>query len=47
VAGAKVTLKNSDNGLERETSSEGDGVYSFQELPAGSVEGVGDASGHG
>ncbi|MGA7624487.1 MAG: carboxypeptidase regulatory-like domain-containing protein [Candidatus Acidiferrales bacterium] len=35
VAGAKVTLKNSDTGLERETSSAEDGVYSFQELPAG------------
>jgi hypothetical protein len=35
VSGASITLKSSDTGLERTTTSAEDGTYTFQELPAG------------
>src|SRR5262252_1798003 len=35
VAGAKVTVRNTDTGLERATETSGDGSYSLPELPIG------------
>lgn len=35
VAGAKITLKGSETGLTRDTTSADDGVYVISELPAG------------
>ena len=38
VAGAKVTVRNVNTGLERSTQTSADGSYSLPELPIGSYD---------